>query len=46
MNRGKKPKKRNPVAKDLGSAKYRPRVLRVRTKYTRKLKHKGKRHEA
>jgi hypothetical protein len=37
--------KKNPVAKDLRTPKYRPRVTRDRTKYTRKQKHKEKSDE-
>lgn len=31
----------NPVARSLRSAHLRPRRTRVRTRYTRKVKHKG-----
>lgn len=33
---------RNPVAAELHTAQYRKRVVRDKTKYTRKKKHKGK----
>lgn len=33
--------KRNPIAKDLRTPKYRSRVIDLVRKYTRKLKHKG-----
>ncbi len=33
-------KKRNMIAADLRSAKYRKRVVQDKTRYTRKLKHK------
>ena len=32
--------KRNPIAKDVRSPKYRPRVIKSRKAYTRKVKHK------
>lgn len=32
-------KRRNPIAQDLRTAKYKKRVLRDRSKYTRKQKH-------
>jgi hypothetical protein len=34
-------KKRNPLAKELRTPKYRPRVVRDRKTYTRKTKHKN-----
>jgi hypothetical protein len=33
--------RRNPIAKDLRTRKYRVRVVRDKTRYTRKAKHKG-----
>jgi len=36
--------KRNAIAKDLHTAKYRQRVVRSKKVYTRKTKHKGKAH--
>jgi len=33
-------KRRNPVARNLLSPKYRKRIVRDRTKFTRKTKHK------
>lgn len=33
-------KKVNPVARDLHSAKYRPRIVKNKKKYTRKVKNK------
>jgi len=33
-------KRRNPIARDLRSAKYRPRVVKSKKTYTRKTKHK------
>jgi hypothetical protein len=38
---GTKPKKRNPIARELRTVKYRPRVVRLKTKYTRKVKDKA-----
>ena len=32
-------KKRNPIAKDLRDGRYRPRVVKDKTKYSRKEKH-------
>ena len=33
-----KSKTRNPIARDLKSPKYRPRLIRDKTNYTRKIK--------
>jgi stalled ribosome alternative rescue factor ArfA len=33
-------KRRNHIAKDLRDARFRQRVARMKTKYTRKVKHK------
>ena len=38
----KLPSKRNPVARELFTPKFRPRVVRDKKKYTRKQKHKSK----
>lgn len=38
----KKPIKVNPVAKALGAGTFKPRVVRDRTRYTRKEKHKSR----
>ena len=35
-------KRRSSEARDLASTKYRPRVVRSRKTYTRKLKHRGR----
>jgi hypothetical protein len=35
-------KKRDPIAKDLRTPKYRMRVVVLKTAYSRKNKHKGK----
>ncbi len=34
--------RRNHIARDLRTPKYRKRVVRSRTRYTRKTKHRGK----
>jgi hypothetical protein len=34
--------RKNPIAKDLRTPKYRKRVMKIKTQYTRKIKHKGK----
>jgi len=42
MAKKSKPIKVNPVAKALGASTFKPRVVRDRTKYTRKEKHKSR----
>ena len=36
---------RNPIAKALRTPRFKPQVLRDKSKYSRKLKHKGSSHD-
>ena len=39
LKKNRKRKKQNPIAADLSDGRYRPRVVKDKTKYSRKEKH-------